>query len=348
MKEIENRIEIIDIAMLGIMIAFVLLGNFSPAFSFLLMASVIPMILIGVNTNYLFKSGSLIIAVGITLVIFGRETALGTLLMYLLPALISSLLFCNEGFRDSKNRKIRVAFRKNSDVYNYASIRVFMLSIVLFMIGTVAYFASMKYLMNVDVIGILQDRIKDIVEGYKHVLSSGNLNLKNVNANDLFDQVIENTGTIIMISIFVKSIMLAIVAYFFAIPVLNSFCKKKIFNIKFDCIILPGNPVGVVVVTIIVLFLVGYAVPDIDTSIIINNFMFIMNILFFLEGLSLLVFAVRRWANVKKNINWILLIILLLFLGILLGISILGMLDNIWNYRLKWDPSIKNFGGRNE
>ena len=348
MKDIENRIEFIDIAMLVALMICVVVGNYSPVFSFILMASVIPMILIGANANVFFKGLSLVLAVAGTYVLFGQEVAMETFLIYLLPAFLSSLIFLNEGFRDSNNRKVRVAFKKNSEVYHYASLRVFMVSIILFMVGTVAYFAAMKYTMNVDVINILQERIKDIVSSYKSIVTSSDFKFKDLYGGDVFDQILQNTGTIIMISVFIKSMILAIVSYFFAIPILNNLCKKKIFNIKFDCIMLPGNPVGVVVITIITLFVIGYAVPGWDTSVIINNFMFVMNILFFLEGLSLLVFAVRRWSKVKKNINWILMLVLMIFLGVLPGIAILGMLDNLWNYRMKWDPGIKNFGGKNE
>ena len=346
MREIKNRIEFIDLVMLVVLVVFTVIGNSNPMFSIALLASVIPMILIGVNSDWAFKFFALILTTAITFVIYGGAVSIETFFIYLLPAFISAIVFDNEGFRDSKNRKIRVAFKKDSNLYCYASLRVFMISIVLFMLGTVAYYASMKYLMNVDVVGILKDRIRDIIENYANIVKS--TELKNIYSIDIFNELLDRTGTIIMISVFIRALILAILSYFFAIPVLNRFCNKKIFNIKFDCIILPGNPVFVLVATIIILYIAKYALPNIDISTIINNFMFVMNILFFIEGLSLIVFGIKRWTTIKKNINWILMIFLIFFVGIIPGIAVLGILDNIWNYRIKWDPGLKNFGGKNE
>ena len=346
MKENRNRIEFIDLIMLVVLVIFTVLGNSNPMFSIALVATVIPMIIIGVNSNWAFKFFALILTTVITFVIYGKAISIETFFIYLLPAFLSAIVFYNEAFRDSQNRKIRLAFEKDSGVYSYASLRVFMISIILFMLGTIAYYASMKYFMNVDVVGILQDRIKDIIENYRTIVKS--TELKNIYSSEIFDELLGSTGTIIMLSVFTRSLILALISYFFAIPVLNRFCKKKLFNIKFDCIILPGNPVLMLVVTIIVLYLAKLSLPDMDIGIVINNFMFVMNILFFIEGLSLIVFGIKRWGNIKKNINWILMAFLILFVGIISGIAVLGILDNIWNYRMKWDPGLKNFGGKNE
>ncbi len=346
MIKTKNRIEFIDLAMLVMLIVFTVLGNSTPMLSIVLLLSVIPMILIGINSDWVFKFFALIFTTVITFAIYGRAISVETFFIYLLPAFMSSIAFDNEAFRDSKNRKIRLAFKKDSDVYCYASLRVFMISIVLFMLGTAAYYTFMKYFMNIDLVGILNDRIRDIIENYATIVKS--TELKNIYSIDVFNKLLDSTGTIIMISVFIRALILAILSYFFAIPVLNRFCNKKIFNVKFDCIILPGNPVFVLVATVLILYIVKYALPDIDTSTIISNFMFVMNILFFIEGLSLIAFGIKRWTTIKNNINWILVVFLLLFVGVIPGISVLGILDNIWNYRVKLDPGLKNFGGKNE
>lgn len=343
MKENKNRIDFINVIMLVVLVFFAVLGNSNPMFSIALIATVVPMILIGVNSDWAFKFFALILTTAITFVIYGKEISIETFFIYLLPAFVSAIVFCNEGFRDSHNRKIRLAFKRDSDLYCYASLRVFMISIILFILGTIGYYASMKYLANIDVLKIMQDRIKLVVEGL-----AKSPELKGMYGADIVSQILANTGTIIMISVFLKSLILAIVSYFFAIPVLNRYCKKKLFNIKFDCIILPGNPVIMLVVALIGLYAVKFALPNVDISSTIGNFLLIMNILFFIEGLSLVVFAIKRWSRVKRNINWMLMLILILFVGIIPGISVLGILDNIWNYRMKWDPSLKNFGGKNE
>ena len=342
----KNGIEFIDVVMLAILVAFVVLGNANPIFSLALVAAVVPAILIGVNSDWAFKFFALVLTTAITFFIYGKEISIETFFIYLLPAFLSAIVFCNEGFRDSKNRKIRVAFKKDSDFYCYASLRVFLASIVLFILGTIGYYAVMKYMMNVDVVGILQDRIKQIIENYETLVKS--TELKKMYSTEVFDQLLENTGTIIMLSVFTRSLILSMLSYFFAIPILNRFCKNKLFNIRFDCIILPGSPVVVLVVSMIGLYIAKFSLPDADIDSIINSYMFIMNTLFFIEGLSLLVFTVKRWSYTKKNINWLLVLILMIFVGIIPGIAVLGILDNIWNYRLKWDPSLRNFGGKDE
>ncbi len=345
LKKIEKKIEVINVIMLAILIACTLIGNAGPFFSILLLLSIIPVVIIGVNSNWIFRVSAIVLAVAITFIVHGSEATLATVFIYILPAFLSAIIYTNEGFRDSKNRKIKLSFRQNNNVYSYASLRVFMIAIIIFALGIIGYYASMKIFMNVDIIKSMQSEIKDIVSNYNQLIKSSDL--KAVEGSGVLD-LVQNTGTIIMISVFTRAVISAVISYFFAIPILNKYCEKKIFNIKFDCIILPGNPVGVLFISIIVLFIIGLISPDIDTKIIINSFIFIMNILFFLEGTSLIVFIIRRWKGIRKNINWMLMIFLIVFMGILPGISVLGMLDNLWNYRLRWDPSLKNFGGKNE
>lgn len=345
MEKIENKIEAINIIMLVILIACTLIGNSGPFLSVLLLVSIIPVVVIAVNSNWIFKVSALVLVSAVIFIVHGSEATLATVCIYLLPAFLSAIIYTNEGFRDSKNRKIKFSFKQNNKVYSYASLRVFMIAIIIFAMGIIAYYSSMKYFLNIDIIKSMQNEIKDIVTNYNQLIKSSDL--KAAGSSGVLD-ILQNTGTIIMISVFIRAVISAVISYFFAIPILNKFCEKKIFNIKFDCIILPGNPVGVLFISIMVLFFMGMISPEIDTKIIINSFIFIMNILFFLEGLSLIVFVIRRWGKIRKNINWMLMVFLIIFMGVLPGISVLGMLDNLWNYRLRWDPSLKNFGGKNE
>ena len=61
-----------------------------------------------------------------------------------------------------------------------------------------------------------------------------------------------------------------------------------------------------------------------------------MNLLFFLEGVSLIVFLVKNWKHIRKEVNMLIIFVIVVFMGILPGIGILGMLDNMLNYRQRW------------
>ncbi len=310
------------------------------------MATVIPMLIIGLNSQGPFKFFALIVTSAIVYSIYGSARGLETFFIYLLPSFISAIVFSNEVFRDSKNKRVGLIFKKGEDFYSYASIKVFMISILVFMLGTVAYYTSMKYMMNIDVVEILKNGLRETLENYRNFLKSADI--KGIYNAEVFEEIMNQLGLIILISSFIRAVILAILAYFIAIPLLNKYGEKKLLNTTFDHIVLPGSPVLVLLLTMIVFYVLNSFLPNRDLSAIMSSFLIVMDILFFLEGLSLLVFVAKRWNKVKSNINWLIILLLMLISGIFQGVAVLGVLDNIWNYRMKWYPGFKDFGGKNE
>ena len=110
-------------------------------------------------------------------------------------------------------------------------------------------------------------------------------------------------------------------------------------------IILPGNPVVFMFISILILFSIGWFYKEYNMDIVINNFIIVMNILFFLEGISLFIFSIKKWGSIKKKVNWFLILGLTIVMGVLPGIAVIGMLDNMMNFRERWLPLV---GGNNE
>lgn len=69
----------------------------------------------------------------------------------------------------------------------------------------------------------------------------------------------------------------------------------------------------------------------------IGGYIIIMNMLFFMEGVSIIIYAVKNWKKIKSRVNILIFAFLVIFLGIVPGISILGMFDNSFDLRKRWN-----------
>lgn len=373
MSKNKNKIDLVNIIAFIILILCIYLGNLNPGMAMIAIASIIPMVIISINANRIFSLTTLIIASSFSFLIYGEKVFLATTLVYLLPAYITGVFALNETVRDGNNRPVKILIKMENiikeskklvkvkttlvpksiksglysgeNVYKLASLKVFLASLILFTLGMIAYFLSVKYVMNIDLIAKVQDSIKSVLDTSMTYMQANN--------NDVFDierieTLLENIGMILIFAVFVEALFLAIIAYFISLPILNKFCEKKIFYVSIDNIILPGKPVMVLLLSVLFLYILGDINPNIDTKNIVNSYILVMNILFFLEGVSLLIFIVKRWGLIKKNINWLIMVGLIIFMGVMPGISALGMLDSVMNYRLRWLPKMEDDGGKYE
>ncbi|MBC2576851.1 DUF2232 domain-containing protein [Peptostreptococcus canis] len=328
---------LINFAMLAVLILLSLSLNINSVLSMFSFLVIIPMVLLALGANIVFSISSFVLVTALTFIIYGGEfTALNSL-TYLLPALLTGLIINNEEFRDKYGRKFKIKLKTDKELVNFASIKVFLFSIVLFILGLIAYYLIMKFLYKIDFVKEFSKFTKAIITQYKSVLKPGEF--EKLQKAGFFD-IFEDTSSLVMIMAFLKAMISAIISYFICIPLYKKAYNNKIVYITFDNIILPGRPVIVLFISIIVLFLLGQSYPELGMNSVINNYILVMNILFFIEGLSLITFVVKSWKSIKNRINWLLIVFLIIFMGILPGISILGMLDNVINFRKKWYSEI--------
>lgn len=343
---IQNRRKnYINIIMLVILLASTFFSRLAPILSILMFVSAITMTVISMQSNLILSISALVLSLVIVFITNGNIAMIQVASMYLIPSLIVGCLFGSENIKDLLDTKILCKGRKNAGSQRFISIKFFLLAIIIFAFGMISYYTIMKNILNIDLIKIFGSNIDKFVTSYKNLLKPEDL--KKIEETGVFN-ILQDSGTLVLITIYVRSIALALISYFIGIPLVKGLYKENVCFTGIENIFLPGKPVILLFVTSVILFFIGRSYPAFDMQTVINNFILIMNMLFFLEGASLIIYTIKRWAYVKGNVNWILFIFLIVFMGLVPGISVIGMLDNVFNYRERWDVNLNNNGGRNE
>ena len=103
-------------------------------------------------------------------------------------------------------------------------------------------------------------------------------------------------------------------------------------QIKFSRFYLPGNAVLTSFILYILIMLLEILKTPLYTDLILMNLELIFYILFFIQGVSVAVFFGKKWLKSGQIIKFTMGVIAILVLGIM-GISILGMVDSIFDFR---------------
>lgn len=333
----KNNINSINIAMLSILLLFVATANINSMLAILFIFSIAPMIMLSMGADLKFSTFALILVCAVSYLLYGAKDSLFISFVYLIPAYFSGLLFISDEYVDENGVKYKIKVRKNGNEYRFISIKAFLISLVFFALGNILYFISVKFILNIDLIkefhAMLNETVTNITQIYKNNLKPSEY--QQLVSSGVFD-LLKDSSTIILILCFLKSLILSAISYFVCIKLFSCFYRIKTMCVPFDSIFLPGKPVIVLFASVIIMFFIDYSYPDLGVYTMINGYIIVMNMLFFIEGLSIIVFVIKSWKKMQHKINVFVFIFLIVFLGIIPGISVLGMLDNSLDFRKRW------------
>lgn len=337
----------IDPSILNLVLVLLLVASVALALNvsyIFILIGLVPMTILAMRSNMLY-SMSVVALLGVfSYMIAGLGQAGGIVLVYLLPATVSGLMFGNKFMDRFSNYSNVGVYSKETgkEVMTFINLKLFFVSIVVYVLGISSYYLFMKYNLGVDLIKELQTFFDKFLKVYLSSISQEDIN--NLNKVGAIDQL-KNISSMVPVLVFLRAVMLAFVTYYIAPLLANMVYERKILNLPISMIILPGNPVVFMFVSILILFSIGWIYKGYNMDIVINNFIIVMNILFFLEGISLFIFSIKKWEYVKKKVNLFLVLGLTIVMGVLPGIAVIGMLDNMMNFRERWLPLV---GGNDE
>lgn len=200
--------------------------------------------------------------------------------------------------------------------------------IIAFVIATVLYFLIAKVLLNVN----LMDDIMKIMEE--------SINTQISTLKEYQPQLIEGLSAKEMLSyfnnmlpmmLFLQGMISAFITYYLSV----FFLKKMKLNIepsKFTTFYLPGNAVVTSFILYLVVLFVKFIGVKLHTDLIMMNLQLVFSLMFMIQGIAVCIYYFRRWIKEGKVSS-------ILFSGITLGlfgvmgISIVGMIDSIIDFR---------------
>ena len=205
---------------------------------------------------------------------------------------------------------------------------------IAFILGLIANYLISKYLFNINMLdeftSVIKAQLSTSIDAIQESVSTLTSSTKITE-----DSVIETILNIMPIILFSRAIVLAILTYFLAIFTLKKIKKidlKNIKEIKFSRFYLPGNAVLTSFVLYIVIMLLELFNTPLYTDLILVNLEMIFYILFLIQGVSVAIFFAKKWIREGQLIKVILIVIAIVLFGVM-GISILGMVDSIFDFR---------------
>lgn len=224
----------------------------------------------------------------------------------------------------------------------FATIRVILVSILIFFFMSFIYYFVLKEAFGFDIVSNWKIQIESVVKTLKSNMSSTELGY--LEKSGTLESIMD-ADIVYSVFAFLKSTFVSMILYFIGLPIYSRLYSKKIVHIEVDRIFLPGNPVIVLFISLLILFFIGRVYEVVRVDSIINGYVSVMSILFFIEAISLVIYVLKRWNRIKRRVNWIILTLVVVFMGVFPGISLIGMLDNLINFRKRWDLEDNNNGG---
>lgn len=336
--EKKSNINFVNVAMFALIFLFIAVSKINSISSILIVIAIIPMVLLTMGSDIKFSGFILMLACVEAYIINGAEYALLVAFVYLIPAFISGIVFLSDEYIDRNGVKYKIKVRKNGSDFRFISIKALLLSMIFFVIGSMIYIVSVKYLLNIDIIKelrvVLNDTLQNVLEVYKNSLKPSEY--EKIVSSGVLD-ILKDTSTVVLVLCFSRSLIFSLVSYFICIKLYSCFYSEKTMCVPIESIYFPGRPVSVLFYSILLMFLIDYSYPNLGVSTMIGGYIIIMNMLFFMEGVSIIIYAVKNWKKIKSRVNILIFAFLVIFLGIVPGISILGMFDNSFDLRKRWN-----------
>lgn len=132
--------------------------------------------------------------------------------------------------------------------------------------------------------------------------------------------------------LFLQGIILSFITYYIEVFILK---KLRIVNLplpKISDFYLPGNAVTISFLLYMVVLLVDIIGINIYTDLVMINLQFVFNFLFMIQGIAVCIYFFRKW--IKQGAGKMILIYgLILSIFGFMGVSFVGMLDSIIDFR---------------
>ncbi len=171
--------------------------------------------------------------------------------------------------------------------------------------------------------------VKETINLNFEAIKVAGINLpEGINASSIVDFFVN----LLPVVLFLQAILVSFIAYYIEVFILK---RIRIVNLplpKFADFHLPGNAVTTSFMLYMIVLFIGLIGINIHTDLIMLNLQFVFNFMFMIQGLSVCIYFFRKWIK-QGSIKLILTYSLIIFIFGFMGISFVGMLDSIIDFR---------------
>lgn len=201
--------------------------------------------------------------------------------------------------------------------------------IIAVVISTIIFVIIASIVFKTNIIENFTAMIKETINMQLEILKSAGISLKqDININNIVEFVTNLLPTIL----FLQAIIVAFIAYYIEVFILK---RIRIVNLplpKFADFYLPGNAVTASLIMYMLVLFIDLIGINIYTDLIMLNLQLVFNFMFIIQGISVCMYFFRKWIK-QGSVKIILTYSLILFIFGFMGISFIGMLDSIIDFR---------------
>lgn len=298
------------IVTLGIIL--VLLSVYVPILGILALAIPVPYAIIGTLCERKYAFLSLIITFFVIMFTVDPIYSTSTCIMSIVPGLIIGSLAKHNINNENSN--------KFEPIYG---------GIIAFVICTIAFYVFAQAILKINIIDEFTNLISSSFNEQVKIMQEMNIDLyKNINVEDFLSLAKNMIPTML----FLKGLIAAFITYYLEVFMLK---RTKMLNLAkptFRDFYLPGNAVSASFVLYLIVLLLGFMKIGLYTDSIMFNLQMVFNFMFIIQGVAVSIYYIKKWLKQGTGKN---ILVSGLLIGIFgtMGISLIGMLDSIIDFR---------------
>lgn len=298
------------IAALGILLC--LMTVYVPMLGILSIAVPVPYAIIGTLTDNKYSILSLIATFFILMFTVNPLYSISVCIISIIPG-----IFVGSSIR---NKQVNEEFNEFEPIF---------VGTVVTMICVIVFFFVANIFFKTNILNEFMNIIKESINVQIDIMQKAGMSItEGFKATDIVNYINNMLPTML----FLQSMMIAFIIYALEVFILK---RVRIVNLrlpKFTDFYLPGNAVTISFTLYILILFMDLMQVNLHTDLIMLNLQLIFNFMFMLQGIAVSIYYLRKWIK-NGSLKMIFMSVLILSIFGFIGISFVGMLDSIIDFR---------------
>lgn len=298
------------IATLGILLC--LITAYVPMLSILSIALPVPYAIIGTLTDNKHSILSLIATFFILMLTVNPLYSVSVCIMSIVPGIF-----------------IGSAIRNNREEDNFNKFEPIYIGTIVTMICVIVFFFIANIVFKTNILDDFMNIVKESINVQTTIMANAGMVLKEgFKASDIVNYINNMLPTIL----FLQGMIVTLIIYALETFILK---RARMVNLrlpKFTDFYLPGNAVTVSFTLYILVLFMDLIKVNLHTDLIMLNLQLVFNFMFMLQGIAVSIYYLKKWIR-SGSLKMIFMSALILSIFGFMGVSFVGMLDSIIDFR---------------
>lgn len=292
-------------------IILVLLSAYIPMLGILALVVPVPFAIIGTLSDKKYAFLSLIFAFFIIMFSIDPIYSISTCITSIVPGLIIGMIAKNS---------IDIDGNKFDPIYG---------GTIVYILCTVVFYFIARGIFKVDLINEFNQLLSTAFKEQQSIMNQMNVDLyKNIKIEDLLSLMKNMIPTML----FLQGLVASFITYYLEVFILKRTRVLSLQKPAFREFHLPGNAIGTSLLLYILVILLGFMKIGLYTDSILFNLQMVFNFMFIIQGIAVAIYYAQKWIKQGSGRNVLVSGLLLGIFGTM-GISFLGMIDSVIDFR---------------